>query len=70
MSYEIFINIEEIDHVRSIERFIGAKIPRQKLEGFDYLYTALFNEDQIPAGGVGKGVRTMRGYSFGARRRR
>jgi ATP-dependent RNA helicase RhlE len=61
---------EEIDHVRSIERFIGAKITRQKLEGFDYLYTALFNEDQIPAGGVGKGVRTMRGYSFGARRRR
>jgi ATP-dependent RNA helicase RhlE len=61
---------EEIDHVRSIERFIGAKIPRQKLQSFDYLYTALFNEDQIPAGGVGKGVRTARGYSFGARRKR
>ena len=61
---------EEVDHIRSIERFIGTKIPRQKLEGFDYLYTALFNEDQIPAGGVGKGVRTARGYSFGARRKR
>ncbi len=61
---------EEIDHVRSIERFIGAKIPRQKLEGFDYLYTALFNEAAIPAGGVGKGVRTARGYSFGAKRKR
>ena len=61
---------EEIDHVRSIERFIGTKITRQKLEGFDYLYTALFNEEQIPAGGVGKGVRTARGYSFGARRKR
>ncbi len=61
---------EEIDHVRSIERFIGTKIPRQKLEGFDYLYTALFNEAAIPAGGVGKGVRTARGYSFGARRKR
>jgi len=61
---------EEIDHVRSIERFIGTAIKRVKLEGFDYLYTALFNESQIPAGGVGKGVRTARGYSFGARRKR
>jgi len=61
---------EEMDHVRSIERFIGAKIPRLKLEGFDYLYTTLFNEDQIPAGGFGKGVRTLRGYSFGAKRGR
>jgi len=33
---------EEGDHVAAIERFIGAKIDRQKLEGFDYLYTALF----------------------------
>jgi len=61
---------EEIDHVRSIERFIGTAIKRVKLEGFNYLYTALFNESQIPAGGVGKGVRTARGYSFGARRKR
>jgi ATP-dependent RNA helicase RhlE len=61
---------EELDHVRSIERFIGAKIIRQKLEGFEYLYTALFNEDQIPSGGVGKGVRTAKGYSFGSRKKR
>jgi ATP-dependent RNA helicase RhlE len=61
---------EEIDHVRSIERFIGTKIPRQKLEGFNYLYTTLFNEEQIPAGGFGKGVRTLKGYSFGGRRGR
>jgi ATP-dependent RNA helicase RhlE len=61
---------EEIDHVRSIERFIGTKIKRQKLENFPYLFTALFNEDAIPQGGVGKGVRTAKGYSFGARKRR
>ncbi len=61
---------EEMDHVRSIERFIGAKIKRLKLENFNYLYTTLFNEDQIPAGGFGKGVRTLRGYSFGAKRGR
>jgi ATP-dependent RNA helicase RhlE len=61
---------EEIDPVRSIERFIGTKIQRMKLDGFNYLYTALFNENEIPSGGVGKGVRTARGYSFGARKRR
>ncbi len=61
---------EEIDHVRSIERFIGAGIPRLKLENFPYVYTAVFNEDKIPAGGPGKGVRTLGGYSFGGRRRR
>jgi ATP-dependent RNA helicase RhlE len=61
---------EEIDHVRAIERFIGMKIPRLKLDGFPYVYTALFNEENIPAGGVGKGVRTLRGYSFGGRKRR
>jgi len=61
---------EEIDPVRSIERFIGTKIERMKLDGFNYLYTALFNENDIPAGGVGKGVRTARGYSFGARKKR
>ena len=61
---------EEIDPVRSIERFIGTKIQRMKLDGFNYLYTALFNENDIPAGGVGKGVRTARGYSFGARKKR
>jgi ATP-dependent RNA helicase RhlE len=60
---------EEIDHLRSIERFIGSKIPRLKLENFPYIYTALFNEDQIAPGGVGKGVRTHSGYSFGRRRR-
>ena len=61
---------EEIDHVRSIERFIGTAIKRVKLDGFNYLFTALFNEAAIPQGGVGKGVRTAKGYSFGARKRR
>jgi ATP-dependent RNA helicase RhlE len=64
------VTAEEIDAIRSIERFIGAAIPRLKLENFPYIYTALFNESQIAPGGVGKGVRTLKGYSFGARRRR
>jgi ATP-dependent RNA helicase RhlE len=35
---------EDVDHVRAIEHFIGQKIPRMKLEGFEYLYTVLFEE--------------------------
>ncbi len=61
---------EELDDIRSIERFIGASIPRLKLENFPYVYTAVFNEDKIAAGGPGKGVRTLGGYSFGGRKRR
>ncbi len=40
-AFTIFV-AEELDHVAAIERFIGAKIARQKLDGFPYLYTALF----------------------------
>jgi ATP-dependent RNA helicase RhlE len=58
---------EELDAVRKIERYISAKIPRQKLEGFNYLYTALFNEGNIPPGGPGRGVRTLKGFSIGRR---
>jgi len=61
---------EDLDAVRKIERFIGMKVPRLKIENFDYLYTQLFVEDSIPAGGVGRGVRTLKGYSFGGRRKK
>ena len=61
---------EELDAVRAIERYINMTIPRQKLEGFQYLYTALFNENSIPQGGAARGGRTLKGYSFGARKKR
>ena len=35
---------EDAKHVCAIERFISQKIPRVKLENFDYRYTALFEE--------------------------
>ena len=35
---------EDVDEVRKIEHFIGQKIPRLKLEGFDYLFTILFDD--------------------------
>lgn len=55
---------EELKAMLDIERFVGQKIRRQKLEGFNYLYTALFEEGKGPVKPV-KGFRTSRGYSFG-----
>jgi ATP-dependent RNA helicase RhlE len=65
---------EDIRHVNAIERFISQKIPRVKLEGFDYRYTALFEEGKPgqPQGGGGRvrGARVRGGYFFGPARRR
>jgi len=60
---------EEVTHIQAIERFIGAKIPRIKLEGFNYIYTALFQEEDRIAR-VGSGVRSGSGTSFGIKKRR
>ena len=38
---------DDVRDARSIERFIGAKIERKKLEGFNYIYSALFDEKNI-----------------------
>ncbi|MFZ0827191.1 MAG: DEAD/DEAH box helicase [Verrucomicrobiia bacterium] len=67
---------EDAGHVFAIERFISQKIPRVKLENFNYNYTALFEESKPgqPQGGFpGKvrGGRVHGGYHFapGGRRR-
>jgi ATP-dependent RNA helicase RhlE len=64
------MNGEELASLHSIERFMGQKIPRLKLDGFPYLYTALFEPESSEGGkrSIGGG-RTHRGYSFGRRRR-
>src|SRR5438876_344071 len=64
------MNGEELPALQAIERFIGQKIPRLKLENFPYLYTVLFEPEVISGGkrAIGGG-RTHRGYSFGRRRR-
>ncbi|MDR0352765.1 MAG: DEAD/DEAH box helicase [Opitutaceae bacterium] len=36
---------DDVRDARSIERFIGAGIERKKLDGFDYIYSALFDEN-------------------------
>jgi len=65
---------EDSGHVFAIERFISQKIPRVKLENFDYKYTALFDENKSGnAGGFpgkARGVRVHGGYHFGPARRR
>lgn len=64
---------EDAPHVAAIERFIGQKIERTKLEGFPYLYTALFEE--LKPGGTAlhqrraRGARVGRGYYYGPSRR-
>jgi ATP-dependent RNA helicase RhlE len=64
------MNGEELPALQAIERFIGQKIPRLKLENFPYIYTVLFEPEVITGGkrAIGGG-RTHRGYSFGRRRR-
>jgi ATP-dependent RNA helicase RhlE len=61
---------EDASHVFAIERFISQKIPRVKLENFDYQYTALFDEPKGAAAGGGfpgkaRGARIRGGYFFG-----
>jgi ATP-dependent RNA helicase RhlE len=59
---------EELKAMTDIEKFINQKVPRLKLEGFPYIYTALFDEGKSGKGGPPRritGYRTSRGYSFG-----
>jgi ATP-dependent RNA helicase RhlE len=65
---------EDSRHVNAIERFISQKIPRVKLENFDYRYTALFEESK-PGHAQGgsmrvRGARVRGGYFYGPARRR
>lgn len=61
------ITAEELDHVEAIERFIGQKVPRLKLENFDYIYTTLLDEERTRSARSVRGGRTAKGYRFGRR---
>jgi ATP-dependent RNA helicase RhlE len=64
---------EDASHMAAIERFIGKKIERVKLEDFNYEYTALFDEATDKRSAYErkvKGVRLSGGYYFGPARRR
>src|SRR6187401_1179898 len=62
------MNGEEVGALQAIERFISQIVPRQKLENFDYKYTALFEPESAASKRAITGRRTHRGYSFGRRR--
>jgi ATP-dependent RNA helicase RhlE len=63
----------DIPHVEAIERYIGQKIERVKLEGYEYEYTALFEQGKpgrpAPTGRV-RGARISGGYFYGPAKRR
>ncbi|MBK9140110.1 MAG: DEAD/DEAH box helicase [Verrucomicrobia bacterium] len=68
------VTAEDLPHVTAIERFIGQKIERTKLDGFSYQYTALFDVEKAEKQGVqigrARGARVGRGYYFAPSRRR
>jgi ATP-dependent RNA helicase RhlE len=64
---------EDASHMAAIERFVGQKIERVKLDDFNYEYTALFDEATDKRSAYErkvKGVRLSGGYFFGPARRR
>jgi ATP-dependent RNA helicase RhlE len=64
----------DVNHVVAIERFMGRKVTRARLDNFNYQYTALFEEEKPgqKSGFTGKvrGARIRGGYYFGPARRR
>jgi ATP-dependent RNA helicase RhlE len=65
---------EDSKHMMAIERFIGKKIERVKLDGFNYKYTALFEEGKAGQQTIHerriRGVRLSGGYYFGPAKRK
>ncbi|HEY0369587.1 MAG TPA: helicase-related protein, partial [Chthoniobacterales bacterium] len=61
------MNGEELRSLQNIERFIGQKIPRLKLEDFPYKYTALFEPE--PSDKRSATTTSVGGYTYGRRRR-
>jgi ATP-dependent RNA helicase RhlE len=65
---------EDRMHMAAIERFIGKRIKRTRLENFDYKYTSLFDDKPEDAANAAdrrfRGVRLHGGYYFGPAKRR
>ena len=65
---------EDASHVQAIERFIGKKVERVKLENFDYKYSVILDYDKPGQPSVQerrtRGVRLRGGYYYGPARRR
>jgi len=59
---------EDVQEVAAIERFIGQKIPRVKLEGFSYAYNRLLDPNPKPIFGSRRS-HGKRSFGYGRRRR-
>ena len=59
---------EDVQEIAAIERFIGQKIPRVKIAGFNYAYTRLLNSNPKPIFGGGRSP-GKRSFGYGRRRR-
>jgi ATP-dependent RNA helicase RhlE len=59
---------EDLQEVAAIEHFIGQKIPRVKLEGFNYSYSRLLDPHPKPIFGGGRSP-GKRSFGYGKRRR-
>jgi ATP-dependent RNA helicase RhlE len=58
---------EDLQEVTAIEHFIGQKIPRVKLEGFNYAYCRLLDPNPKPIFGARRSA-SQRSYGAGRRR--
>jgi ATP-dependent RNA helicase RhlE len=64
---------EDENHVAAIERYIGTKIERVKLDNFKYQYSTVLDEKRRDLPHSARkmvGVRLSGGYYFGPRKRR
>lgn len=65
---------EDATHMHAIERFISQRIERVRLDGFDYQYTALFDEDKSGKSPLherrARGARMGGAYYYGPAKRR
>jgi ATP-dependent RNA helicase RhlE len=59
---------EDLQEIAAIEHFIGQKIPRVKLEGFNYSYSRLLDPNPKPIFGGGRSP-GKRSFGYGRRRR-
>ena len=60
---------DELEYAKAVEGYIGQKIDRKKLEGFNYAYTAMLDDD-APTGDALRQRLGMRRKRTGGRRRR
>jgi len=43
---------EDVRDARSIERYMGVSVERKKIDGFPYIYSALFDESAAQSNGA------------------